>query len=87
MLEKEFGPKIKHNGKGEDEEDEEEEEPEELVIGSVDQNGRLVTPRPKTRKAIRWCQGLISLVAVCCGLGGVLVSAFSRRSNACLLRL
>lgn len=79
MLEKEFGPKIKHNGKGEDDEDEEPEEEEEvLVMGSVDKNGKLILPRPKTRQTIRWCQGLIALVAVCCGLGGALVSRENR---------
>lgn len=80
MLEKEFGPKVSRKGKGkgegeEDGEEEEEQEPEELVMGSVDSRGKLVTPGPKKRVAARWLQGLVALVAAACGIGGVFVSA------------
>jgi len=46
MLEKEFGaPRISHGGRGDDEELDEGEE-DELVLGSVDAKGRLITERP-----------------------------------------
>ncbi|PWN39167.1 hypothetical protein IE81DRAFT_43384 [Ceraceosorus guamensis] len=81
MLEKEFGaPKVKH-AKGQDDDDasdkdddeSEEEEQEELVLGSVDSRGRLITERPKWMLAVRWLQILCALTALACGVGGALL--------------
>jgi len=53
MLEREFGAKGK--GKGAEE--------GEHIVGSVDDNGKLITEGPKKRTAVRWLQVLLTLLA------------------------
>ncbi|ETS61041.1 hypothetical protein PaG_04979 [Moesziomyces aphidis] len=78
MLEKEFGPKVKHKGKGkgadddDDDKDDDDDESEVVPIGGVNAKGRLVLPRRKTRITTRVLQCLVSLVAAGCGIGGFL---------------
>jgi hypothetical protein len=78
MLEKEFGkPKITHKGSkgrsdGDDDVEAELGEDDELPLGSVTSTGRLITERPRWNLALRCLQGLISLIACGCGMGGAL---------------
>jgi hypothetical protein len=73
MLEKEFGaPRISHGGRGDDEELDEGEE-DELVLGSVDAKGRLITERPRVVLWLRIFLGLAAVAALACGLGGALL--------------
>ncbi|KAJ1032615.1 hypothetical protein NDA16_000638 [Ustilago loliicola] len=77
MLEKEFGPKVKHKGKGKgadgDSDDDQDEQPEEIPIGGVDEKGRLKLPRNKIRITTRCFQCIVSLAAAGCGIGGFIM--------------
>jgi hypothetical protein len=50
MLQREFGSKVNNRTGG-----------EELVIGSVDQKGNLITQGPKKRAVVRIAEGLLAL--------------------------
>ena len=66
MLQREFGAKFKNGlGMGGEEGD--------RVVGSVDENGQLVTQGPKKRSAMRVLQGLLALGSGASAIYGAVV--------------
>lgn len=70
MLEAEFAPKPDEKLAGMDVSDDD----DELRVGSVDANGRLISPGPKRRKVLRILQTLILLASTATIIYGLLVS-------------
>jgi hypothetical protein len=65
MLEHEFGKKERPGDSG------------EPVVGSVDENGALITVGPKKRVGARWAQGILALATAVSSLYGALVGIVS----------